>query len=254
MTEKKVIPLEDRLPKLKQERRQKANRRFVFYAAVFFILVLIIVYFQSPLSKVSHVDVSGEHYTSRAAIIKQSGLSNRPHYWDADVKAISRRVERLPFVKSAAVKRHFPNRVTIRVQEYSRKAYLEENGAYYPIMENGTMLAKLPKGQLPVDAPVLIGFKHDRLLRETAEGLAHSPQNIIHSISDIHLIHDKEEDGNLVLYMNDGNRVLASTATFAKNMAAYPSIAKHLPKNKRGTIHLSMGAYFEPDDSKKAKK
>lgn len=70
MDKKKVVALENRLPQLKKERKQRANRRFAFYASLFFLLILIVVYFQSPLSRVHSISVSGEQIVSEDQVIK----------------------------------------------------------------------------------------------------------------------------------------------------------------------------------------
>ncbi|RYM07313.1 FtsQ-type POTRA domain-containing protein [Sporolactobacillus sp. THM7-7] len=250
MDGKKVVPLEDRLPQLKKERKQKANRRFAFYASVFFLLILIVVYVQSPLSKVQDITVSGQQLVDSGKVISASGISADTHVWDIRAEDAEKRIEKLPTVQKASVRSHFPNRVTIRIQEYKRKAYLYKGGGYVPILQNGTMLKKIPNGKLPVDAPVLFGFNHPSALKTIAEGLGKIPQQVIHSISDIHYISKPPGEDNLLLYMNDGNRVVASTDTFEKNITLYPEIADHLPENgPRGTIHLSVGSYFVPDNA-----
>ncbi|MFT8361740.1 MAG: FtsQ-type POTRA domain-containing protein [Sporolactobacillus sp.] len=244
---RKIISLEDRLPQLKKERKKKANRRFALYALVFFLLLIAVVYFQSPLSRVTDIQVSGQQIASKASVLKASGLSMRTHIWDVHAAAIENGIRKLPSIEHAAVSISFPNRVSIRVQEYGRKAYLLRGGRYYPILENGSTLPALRAQQLPMDAPILIGFHKKEALKQVAEGLAHIPQAIIHTLSDIHYIHRASSGNDLMLYMNDGNKVVASTRTFAQNIRLYPEIAANLPKGRTGTIYLSVGSYYVPD-------
>ncbi|RYL95415.1 FtsQ-type POTRA domain-containing protein [Sporolactobacillus sp. THM7-4] len=252
MNGKKIVPLEDRLPQLKKERKQKANRRFALYASIFFLLILLVVYFQSPLSKVQQITVDGEQLISSDKIIQASGISRQTHIWDIRPDQAQKHIEQLPTVQAVSVHPQFPNHVLIRIKEFDRKAYLYKNGGYYPILQNGTMLKKLPDGKLPVDAPVLFGFTDKGALKTVAEGLAKIPQQVIHTISDIHYISKPHGGEDLILYMNDGNRVLASTVTFQKNIELYPEIAAGLQKNgSKGTIHLSIGSYFVPDRASK---
>lgn len=248
MDRKKVVALEDRLPQLKKERKQKANRRFAFYASVFFLLILVVVYFQSPLSKVHSVTVKGEQIVSGVKVIKTSGISNKTHIWDIRKKAVEKKIESLPTVQSATVEKKFPNQVLIKIKEYDRKAYLQKNGNYYPILQNGAILSKLQKGKMPVDAPVLFGFSKSAALKNVAEGLDTISRQMTHNISDIHYIGKSGSGDDLILYMNDGNKVVASTRTFVQNIKLYPEIAANLPKGKHGTVHLSVGTYFIPND------
>lgn len=250
---RKVIPLEDRLPQLKMERKKRASRRFAFYTLIFFLLMLSVIFFQSPLSRVNQIRISGEQIASEASILKASGISNATHIWDVHAQSITRKLQKVPSVAHATITVSFPNIVTIRVQEYGRKAYLLRQGRYYPILENGSKLSMLPKGKLPMDAPVLIGFNQTEALKRVAEGLSHVPRAIIHNISDIHYIGHASSGNDLILYMNDGNKVVASTRTFATNIRVYPEIAANLPKGKTGTIHLSVGSYYVPDSKQVGK-
>jgi Cell division septal protein len=246
MSEKKVIPLEDRLPQLKKERKLRANRRFAFYAAAFFILILAIVYFQSPYSRVNRIIVTGQQIISQTKVIEASGVSNRTHIWDIRSGDVAERIKKLSTVKSATVHFSFPNTVRIHVQEYQRKAYLLKGGKYYPILQNGTMLASISATGLPTDAPILIGFNSTKALKAVGEGLTGLPGDLLHNISDIHYIENHAGNDDLLLYMNDENQVVASTKTFSQNIRLYPEIAANLPKGKKGTVHLSVASYFVP--------
>ncbi|MFT8871440.1 MAG: FtsQ-type POTRA domain-containing protein [Sporolactobacillus sp.] len=244
---RKIISLEDRLPQLKAERKRKANRRLVFYASIFFLLILFVIYFQSPLSRVHDFTVIGNQIADRQTILTASGITADTHVWDVHAKEAARRIEALPSVRQATVTFVLPLSVVIRVKEYERKAYLLKNGRYFPILENGQTLASLAAQKVPADAPILEGFTRRKALQAVAEGLSKIPLPIVHSISDIHYSAHSTAGDDLLLYMNDGNRVVASTATFAKKIVLYPEIAANLPKGQTGTIHLSVGSYFVAD-------
>lgn len=253
MAEKKVIPIEDRIPKLKQQRRQKSNRRFIFYITVFFILILIVVYFQSPLSTINNITVEGEHYSNKGTILKLSQLTTDSHYWDINPDAVAKRIEKLPTIASAKIIKSFPSKVTISVKEYHRIAYLDKNGAYIPILGNGAYLPKIDKGKLPINAPLLIGWEQDDDLKRMAEQLSEIPQSIVHDISEIHLKPDLGSDETILLYMNNGLEVLANISTFSEKIKSYPSIIEKLPKGAKGVVHLRVGAYFKSSIESKDK-
>ncbi|MTT32018.1 FtsQ-type POTRA domain-containing protein [Terrilactibacillus sp. BCM23-1] len=247
MVEKKVIPLEDRIPKLKQQRKQKANRRIIFYITLFFILILIIVYFQSPLSKLTHVKIDGLHYTSKSQIINTTGLQKKPHFWDVSSNSVKHDIKKLKTVKKVNVHKQFPNSISIHITEYNRIAYFSNQGTYTPILENGTELPKLKQGQLPIHAPILFNFHMNQNgLRVIAKALTKLPSSIVQNISEIYYHDNKVGEGDLTLYMNDGHKVYASLSTFQSNMALYPDIITKIPKGKKGIVHLSVSPYFEP--------
>lgn len=249
MEHKKIIPLEDRIPKLKEQRRKKTNRRFILYITIFFILILVIVYFQSPLSRIDHININGNHFTSKDLIVKKTELASHPHYWDVSTKKIKALVESIPTIKSAKVSKSFPNTITIQITEVQRVAYLDKNGIFYPVMQNGSLRKALNGKELPVNAPILMNWNDKPGLSLMANQLSHTPPAILHAISEIHLSANDPSNDTLVLYMNNGLKVIANVSSFSVNMKAYPEIAAKLKPGTKGTVHLQVGAYFEPAKS-----
>ncbi|HET7656745.1 MAG TPA: cell division protein FtsQ/DivIB [Bacillales bacterium] len=241
----KVITLEDRVPKLKEQRRQKANRRLILYISIFFFLILVIGYFLSPISHVQSISVSGNHFVSKAAILKTSGLSQKTSFWDVHPAATEKKIQSLKEIKSATVKKHFPNAVTINVTENSRVAYLKRDGNYFPILENGAQLPAINHSDVPADAPILVNWPDGKHLDNMAKQLKKLPGAIVHSISEIYYTPEKNFPGMVTLYMNDGFEVRALIDDFARKMAEYPKIVSQLQPGVKGIIHLGTATYFE---------
>ena len=51
----KVIDIEERIPSMREKRRRKTNKKFLFMLTVFVVALLAILYFQSPLSKINEL-------------------------------------------------------------------------------------------------------------------------------------------------------------------------------------------------------
>src|SRR5205823_6637034 len=72
---------------------------------------------RSPLLDVDHVRLTGATHTQLWKIIQTAGpLPGRPMV-DVDEAAAAHRIERLPWVADARVRRRWPNTVTIQVRE-----------------------------------------------------------------------------------------------------------------------------------------
>ena len=54
----KVIDIEERIPSMREKRRRKTNKKFLFMLTVFVVALLAILYFQSPLSKVERLPLA----------------------------------------------------------------------------------------------------------------------------------------------------------------------------------------------------
>ncbi|HET7628787.1 MAG TPA: cell division protein FtsQ/DivIB [Bacillales bacterium] len=239
-----VITLEDRIPKLKEQRKQKANRRMILYVSMFFVLVLVIVYFVSPLGHVGKIAVSGNHFVSREEILEASGLSANAGFWEMDADTIANHIEQMKQIKLAEVERRFPNRFSIKVTEYHRVAYLEANGHFYPILGNGARLSALDESEIPADAPVLAGWEEGKMLSAMAAQLTKLPMPIVRGISEIHWTPTEHFPKAITAYMNDGFVVKALIQDFADKMEQYPRIISELDPNTKGVIHMRVGTYF----------
>ncbi len=245
----KVITIEDRIPKLKAERKRKANRRLIIYLSLFFLLILLVVYLQSPLSKVGKIEIEGSHYVPRSQILQASGLSNETSFWNIKTKQIEQKLlDSNVQLSEAAVHKRLPNKVFIEVKEFARVAYLKENHAFYPILENGTILERLSQDEHPINAPI-INHADEEKLDELALELKRLPQSLIQRISEIAFSSSETIAYDLVVFMNDGFEVRTSVSRFAENMQKYPAIVSQLDPEKRGIIHLNVSAYFQEYES-----
>lgn len=242
--EKKVVSLEDRIPKLQQQRKQKTNRRLISFLSVFFLLILLVIYFQSPLSKVASITVKGNETVDSKKIIEMSRITTSSSFWNINTDKVKSAVKNHLQIKDVTVKKKFPNHIVLGIEEHESIAYLESDGTYLPILENGQVL-KDRKETAPADAPVLINWKREEDINEMISELKQLPPGIFNSISEIHHTPDKTDHWLVRLYMNDGFEVIASVRTFSKKMYSYPAIVSQLDENSKGVIHLEVGSYFE---------
>ncbi|WP_458413982.1 cell division protein FtsQ/DivIB [Schinkia sp. CFF1] len=240
----KVIGIEDRIPKLKQQRKQKANRRFVFYISLFFVLVVFILYFQSPLSKLQIITVSGNVHVTRDTIIKESDLKKGTSFWKINPEEVAKKIKEHNEVSNVKVVRQFPNEVTIHVREFTRVAYLVEGNSFYPILETGEILEKDKLENIPADAPILFNWTQSEELQELAAELRLVPTSILNRISEIHLTPEDSDPLHITIFMNDGHEVSATIRGFSEKIKNYPMIIEQLGKENQGVIHLEVGTYF----------
>lgn len=245
MDKDNIVALEDRIPKLKQQRRRKANRRLIFLLFLFFTLFAIIAYIQSPLSHVKTIAVSGNEFYSSEEVIHQTGLSTQTNIWKVKKNEIVRKLQLLPEIKKAGVKVKWPNSITIQVSEHKRVAYLKKDLSYYPILDNGQVLQSRKISNPPVNAPIVIDFKEGSVLNEMVAELQKLPEEITNSISEIHYTPHKTDNYHISLFMNDGFEVSATIRDFAAKMVHYPSILSQLDPNKKGIIDLEVGSFFK---------
>lgn len=248
MDEEKVVSIEDRIPKLREARRKKSNRRLIFYICLFFSLISIVVYLQSPLSYINQIRVSGNQYLSEATIIAESDLSESVNVWSFKTSAIEEKLDALSEIKSATVVRVFPNNIEIAVEEYRKIAYINGDEFFQPILENGTILDSFKITDYQGDAPLLYQFTDEEYLTLFVEQLANLSESITAHISEIYWTPTESNPFLLELFMTDGFKVIVSIRQFSGQMASYPSIVSQLEETN-GTIEMgSGGAIFYNDE------
>ncbi|MDP4105642.1 MAG: FtsQ-type POTRA domain-containing protein [Bacillota bacterium] len=245
MEKENVVSLEERIPKLKQQRRRKANRRLIFLLFLFFALIVIVAYIQSPLSRVKAITVKGNEFYSSQEIIQKTGISKSTNIWTVKKGEIASNLERYPEIKTADVGMNWLNSIEIRITEYKKLAYLKKDSFYYPVLENGAILENRKTGRVPINAPILIGFKEGTVLKEMLKEIGKLPKVVLNSVSEIHYEPSKTDQFHITLFMNDGFEVSASIKSFSEKMTHYPSIISQLDPGKKGIIDLEVGSYFK---------
>ncbi|WP_068672474.1 cell division protein FtsQ/DivIB [Oceanobacillus sp. Castelsardo] len=251
MSNKNIVSIEDRIPKLKQARKKKANRRLIFYLSIFFFLISIIVYLQSPLSHVKTVNVQGNVHTTDEEIINLSEITTKTNIWMVNFDAIEKAIKTNPIVKEVEVNRNLPWTVSIELTEHNVVGYVKEERKYYPILANGVSLKQRGQDTYNGNSPMLIGFTEDEYLRRMAEELNNLPKNITNLISEIHWKPTDNNKNKIHLFMTDGYIVDGTIRNFSEKMEVYPSIVSQLEPGVDGIIHIGVGVYFESfnDDS-----
>jgi cell division septal protein FtsQ len=100
----------------------------------------------SEFFDVKKIDVRGTTFASKNDIEKiVAAYTERSGVWNADLKEIKDRVERLDFVKSAAVSRVLPDGVRVQLVERSPKAVVRLAGGDFWADEEGVVIAPVSK-------------------------------------------------------------------------------------------------------------
>ncbi|WNF35548.1 cell division protein FtsQ/DivIB [Bacillaceae bacterium IKA-2] len=245
MDQKKVITLEDRIPKLKSERKQRANRALILYLSIFFLLLLTVIYFQSSLSDVKVIKIEGNRYLTDEEIVRASKLTDKTSFWGVNKQEIKAEITSLTQISGVSINRKFPYTVIINVEEYTRVAYLVTDGKFSPILESGKLLATDTVTGFPTDAPLLMGWSNGSELAEMAAELSKLPEGLIHRISEIYFTPEELDPLRITLYMNDGFQVSSTIRHFSEKIAPYSAIVSELDPHNKGIIHMKINPYFE---------
>lgn len=126
------MPIDPRIRERRIEVIREAGRKrlriTLVVASAIVVVGLVFLAVHSPLLNVDHVRVAGARHES----VSDIEAAARVHLGDpllfVDTGAIARRIERLPWVDRARVRRDFPGTVRITVTEYVPTAYVRAPG------------------------------------------------------------------------------------------------------------------------------
>lgn len=247
---KKIVSLEETLPKLKQQRKRKMYQRLIPLLLLFSCAILVVVYFTSPLSKVNQLTVYGTNEVTDQAVIDASAIRSGDSLWETFFrrKEIESAVkERLIQVESMSLTFDGLNSYALTIDEYRTVAYLIEDEQYYNILENGKIVDESRRVSIG-NQPIFKNFSEGQTLDLMIEQYQLLNDTIHNSISEIEHTPTDTDDYLITIYMNDGNQVNASIPTFAEKMVYYPDIVQQIGDQK-GIINIEVGVYFTPFDA-----
>ncbi|MGH7774496.1 MAG: cell division protein FtsQ/DivIB [Candidatus Binatia bacterium] len=110
-----------------------------------------------PYFSVREIKISGGENLGGSEIVAVAGLSQGMNIWKVDPGIIERKVEQHPWVKRVLVRREFPLRVVIEVQERVVKGIIVLEKLYY-VDPEGFVFKEVGAGE-KVDFPLLTGLQ-----------------------------------------------------------------------------------------------
>ena len=174
---------------------------FSIAAASFYDFVL-----DNPYFSVREIQVRGVEKVSGSEIVAIAGLRRGTSIWKIDLAAIEKKIAKHAWVRRVLVRREFPHRIIIDVEERVPKAIVAIRKLYY-VDADGLVFKEIGPGE-NVKYPLLTGLRaeeltnSDPLMRrriQDAIRLGELMARRSHSLSEIHF----ETPDRLVVYTTD---------------------------------------------------
>lgn len=233
----------------KRRKRQKQIQYSVF-GVLLFIIILILIYMFTPLSKISSVEISGNDNTSKNTINKAINVKDNSRMYTYSTTNAQNKLEESTLIKSAEVKKHFPNKLTVKVSEKQIVALTKKKDNYVPVLEDGTELEDYD-GNATDNGPILEGFEKDKK-EKIIQALSEMPAKVRGMIAEIKFDPQENAQNQIKLFTTDDIQILGNLNTIGKKMKYYPQMSQSLERDesgslkKSGYIDLSVGASFIP--------
>lgn len=143
----------------------KKTAAYLFYRTVFTVMLAGAAVFlpgrykawihESPVFRISEIQVSGNDYLSREELLDLAGLTPGVCIWEVDLRAADSLLRAHPFLDEVKLTRSLPGILRLEVREKEPLALLNFEGRLYCLDSEGRVLPSRP-GKL-YDLPVLSG-------------------------------------------------------------------------------------------------
>jgi len=225
----------------------KVLQRYIPIVIVNLILIVVLGYFISPLSEVETVSVEGNEAVYIQQVIDESGIRGGDSVIDTmqNKEALQTEVtNQLPQISETSIELSGFNDVVITVNEFDTVAYITQDGSYLRVLENGDVLDDVYDVSIG-NQPVLSNFSEGEALNLMIDELSQLDTPILRLISEIELAENRSNPLFIQVYMNNGNRALASIPTFSEKISYYPQMVQAV-EGRQGVFDMEAGVYFIP--------
>jgi cell division protein FtsQ len=133
---------------------------------------------------VSRVSVSGERVVSDQRVVQAAQVPIGRPLVRVDLAGIRRRVEAIPAVEHATVRRSWPHTVRITLTERVQVAVLNRGGRWHAVDKSGVVFQTLPR-RTPGYPAIDVSGPDQQLVRATAEVASALPPSLVRQVESI---------------------------------------------------------------------
>ncbi len=132
---------------------------------MFFVTLLLVLFFQSSLSKITEVSIQGQQLVAEEQIRTAAAVVPGDHFFSVSSARIAAQIKSLRMIERVEVKKRFPGRIEIYVYEYPKVAYqFGEGGQVEALLADGSVIPVTMHGAR-LDKPILSGWSKDDPLK-----------------------------------------------------------------------------------------
>lgn len=234
--------LNKKVPQVGHRQRIGNGKRVASILIPFILLLIFAVYVISPLSKISHVQVTGNSELTKQEVQSATDIKPGRYVWRIvrhQNMVLKQSQRKNPQIRSLQVKLTGPRSVRVHITEYPVIGIINHHGKQELLLSNGKYRSITGN----VDNFLhYSNFSNNYIhLKIAAREIGTLPKYIRQGISEVQFSPTKLNPDRLKLIMNDGNTVLVRADTMGNKMKYYPSIISKM--NGNGVVDLQFGAY-----------
>ena len=204
--EKTLTIEESLLRQVKKKKRKRRNKRIARFALLISVIVLVVFYLTSDMSKVKSLTVKNNIHYSDSQILELAGIDYDSNYILTNSFYVNYKLEKNSLIADAKLKKDLHGGFTIYIEEEKVIGSLKENPQLLLIQGKG--IENISNISLK-SIPRIGAFTDDQLLRLN-KSFENVDSKVLTMISEI-LPHAETYNSEMVrIVMNDGNRITSS--------------------------------------------
>ncbi|MBC8590709.1 cell division protein FtsQ/DivIB [Wansuia hejianensis] len=147
----------------KVEKKNK-RRKIIFNMALFITLFTLstLFMFNSQLFNIKNIEVKGNNILSKDEIINISGISKGENIFKMKRSTTIERINSLPYIKEAYIKRKIPNTILIDIIERQEKMLIKNISMFLTVDQDGYILNQVESEV--ENLPIIIGLDVDKVV------------------------------------------------------------------------------------------
>ncbi|WEK52980.1 MAG: FtsQ-type POTRA domain-containing protein [Candidatus Cohnella colombiensis] len=250
----------ERIPALKQGNARKSfrARRLIAIVIALFVIISIVLFFRSSLSKLTDIQVQGTIFVDPEDIQQALDVHTGDSFFFPSANVLRDRVLTLKQVESVSIQKRFPGVLRVKVKEFEAVAIqLSAEGQIASILSNG-FIVPIREGSTP-DKPILTGWQvDDANLIALCQVLNNLPSSMLSDLSEIHPDPSTSYPDRIKLYTRSRFEVITTVSKLSERISYLSDIVQNREPGKvimlEANTYLSYSAESENEKSQEADK
>ena len=191
------------------------------------LLILLSLYFITPLGSLKNIVVTGNERVTQDEIIKATQIDsrdytlttflNRNQYANNLKKANA-------WIEKAEISYQFPITFKIQVTEFKILAYEASTGNIYPVISNGTVINQPVKKEALPENYMRLNLSDKAKVKKLMQELSDVPDSIKNEIQTVDLTPSKATKDLLTLTMRDEHKIIVPLSDIHKKLPYYSRV------------------------------
>jgi len=195
------------------------------------LLILLSLYFITPLGSMKNIVVSGNERVTQEEIIKATQIDSRDYTLTTFLNRnqYAKNVSLTnPWIEKAEIIYQFPITFKIQVSEYKIIAYEASTGNIYPVISNGNLIQQPVKKESLPENYIRLNLTDKAKVKKFVKELTDINDLIKNNIQTVDLTPSKATKDLLTLTMRDGHKIIVPLSDIHKKLPYYSRVQAFL--------------------------